>query len=130
LRAIAILRDGGCVLRFSEIQMEYGIKECSGWRQDGELILQYDHLKSRQFNVSFADIRLGVILCKGHHGWKHFTDANKKLYDRILTKIVGPERAALWERVENYRKTYLMTLWDWQKVEMALKQELVAQRAA
>ena len=76
LRQIAIIRDGGCVL--APFQGKDGIPHCNGYRKDGELVLQYDHLNSRGFNVSYADARLGVIICKGHHGWKHMTDNNKK----------------------------------------------------
>jgi hypothetical protein len=54
LRAIAIIRDGGCVLRSPAIQREYGIKDCSGWRKDDDVVLQYDHLNSRAFNVRIA----------------------------------------------------------------------------
>jgi hypothetical protein len=106
VRAIAIIRGCGCLHRSSEIHREYRIKDSSGWRKDGELVLQYDHLNSRQFNVSYVDLRPGVIICKDHYGWKHFTDANKKLYDKIMRVLIGTERAELWDRVENDWKTY------------------------
>jgi hypothetical protein len=138
LRAIAIERDGGCVLGSATayiaqtIALRYGflLPHCNGYRKDGELILQYDHLNSRAFNVSYADVRLGVILCKGHHGWKHMTDANKKFYDRVMREIIEPDRTALWDRVEEDRKTYHMTLWDWQKIEIALAADLGTRKAA
>jgi hypothetical protein len=129
LRAIRIVQDGGCVLW--AVWRKYDLPECNGYRTDGELILQYDHLNSRERNISYADIRLGVILCKGHHGWKHFTDRNTKRYNEIIRELIGPDRAKLWSLVETDRKTYRMELWDWQKVQMALKQELAElQKAA
>jgi hypothetical protein len=90
--------------------------------KDGHTVLQYDHLNSRGFNVSFADVRLGVILCQGHHTWKTFRA--KKQYDELVRQIIGPERAALWDHVENDRKVYPMSAWDWAKVEIGLQQEL------
>jgi hypothetical protein len=100
------------------------ISACNGYANNGELVLQYDHLNSRAFNVSYADIRLGVILCKGHHGWKHFSDRNKKMYDEIMRKMIEPKRRALWDAVEADRRDYPMGLWDWQKVELALTDQL------
>ena len=38
--------------------------------------------------------------------------------------VIGAERAELWDRVENDRKTYPLSLWDWQRIEIALTQEL------
>jgi hypothetical protein len=122
LRAIALIRDGGCVL--APFQGKNGIPYCNGYRKDGEMIYQYDHLNSRAFNVSYADPRLGVIICKGHHGWKTFTDNNKKLYDALVRKIIGPARSKLWDRVETDRKTYHMGVYEWQKVELGLAAEL------
>ena len=121
-RAIGIKRDGGCIL--NPYQGQDGIPQCNGYRKDGELILQYDHLNSRAHNVSYADTRLGVILCKGHHGWKSFTDNNKKKYDILVRTIIGPDRTALWDKVEKDTKTYPMGLFDWTKQEWALDQEL------
>jgi hypothetical protein len=88
LRELAIRRDGGCVLR-RDVTHGYIIPACNGYAKSGELVLQYDHLNSRVFNVSYADIRLGVTLCKGHHGWKHFSDRNKKMYDEIIRKMTA-----------------------------------------
>jgi hypothetical protein len=123
LRQLAIRRDGGCVLR-KDVPPGYIIPACNGYAKNGELVFQYDHLNSRAFNVSYADIRLGVILCKGHHGWKHFTDHNKKLYDEIMRKMIEPKRRALWDAVENDRKSYPMGIYEWGKVEMALNNDL------
>lgn len=90
LRELALLRDGGCVL--FEVGGTGNIPYCgSAPTKDGHTILQYDHLNSRGFNVSFADIRLGVILCQGHHAWKTFRA--KKQYDILIRQIIGPERA-------------------------------------
>lgn len=118
-RQIALIRDGGCIFDGNA-----SVGWCNGFKNDGGLVYQYDHLNSRAFNVSFADVRLGVILCKGHHGWKHFSDANKKLYDRLVREIIGPKRTKLWDLVEEDRKIYPMSAWDWAKVEIALTKDL------
>jgi hypothetical protein len=58
LRELALLRDGGCVL--SDLGGTGDIPYChSQSTKDGHMVLQCDHLNSRQFNVSFADLRLG-----------------------------------------------------------------------
>lgn len=127
LRELAIIRDKGCVL--APYQGKDGIPYCNGYRRDGGLILQYDHLNSRAHNVSFAELKLGVIVCKAHHGWKGFTDNNKKLYDILIRKIIGKERAKLWDRCEADTKAYPMGEWEWAKVEIDLTQRLKAELA-
>jgi hypothetical protein len=65
-RNIVIARDGGCILRGV-----FGIPVCSGYAKDGHLILLADHLITRGNAATYADTRLIVCLCKGHHGgWK------------------------------------------------------------
>jgi hypothetical protein len=66
LRAVVIERDGGCILRhYSETGA------CGGYRKDGQLILQAEHLHTRSNSASFADSRLVICLCRHHHGdWK------------------------------------------------------------
>lgn len=118
-RAIALIRDGDCVLRG-----ETGFPPCGGKKRDRTLIYQYDHLNSREHNVSYADTLLGVLVCKGHHGWKHFTDNNKKMYDAAVRKKISVARVKLWDEVEADRKVYPMCLADWVKEERALRQEL------
>lgn len=122
LRKIALVRDETCLL--APYQGKDGIPYCNGYRQDGELVLQYDHLNSRSFNVSYADPDLGVLVCKGHHGWKHSTDNNKKQYDELVRKIIGPARTKKWDRVEKDRRTYPMSKWEWEKVELGLHAQL------
>jgi hypothetical protein len=128
LRQLALIRDGGCVL--FDAAGTGNIPYChSQDTKDGHMVMQYDHLNSRQFNVSYADLRLGVILCQGHHKWKHSSKRNEKEYDALVRQIIGPERATLWDRVENDRKTYAMSAWDWAKVEIALTKDLAEARA-
>ena len=52
-------------------------------------------------------------------------DADIWIMHRTVREVIGPEHAELWDRVENDRKTFTMTLWDWQKIEIALKAELL-----
>jgi len=119
LRELAIRRDGGCVL-----SKRTDISPCSGYSAGGNLILQYDHLHSRAFGVSFADLRLGVILCKGHHFWKSKVPGAKERYDDMIREIIEPARVELWNRVKADRKIYHRTASDWDKEEMALIAEL------
>lgn len=97
LRAIRLILDGGCILRNYP---ETGA--CGGYRADGELICQFDHLNSRTHSISFADERLGVILCKRHHiFWKKQYPAQ---FEKIVRKIIGRERCKLLDRVRaDYR---------------------------
>ena len=114
LRLIGIARDGGCVFRDYP---ESG--ECGGYRNDGELILQFDHLHSRVHANSFSDSRLGIIACKRHHiFWKKQYPAE---YEKIARQAIGKERGKILDRVREDHSPHKMDL----KLEIvALKQEL------
>jgi len=114
LREIVILRDGGCWLRHCP---ESGA--CGGYRKDGELILQAEHLHTRSNSASFADPRLVVCICKRHHiYWKpQYSD----LYNEMAEDFIGEERTKLWKRVREDRKPHKM---DWKMEKIALEQEL------
>lgn len=119
LREIVILRDGGCVLRHYP---EAGA--CGGYRNDGELILQGEHLNTRSRNISFAESKNIVCLCKHHH--LHFKPQYSQLYWELIERHIGPKRWAWYKRVRDDQRTYHCTLWDWQKMEIGLTQELQA----
>lgn len=122
LREIALLRDGGCVFRGKEIGGQ--LHQCSSnATKDGHLVLQYDHLNPRSYNVSFYNLDLGVIICQGLHGWKKW---HKEEYDAAVKKLIGKKRTALWERIAADKKAYPMSAWDWAKVELALQSDLHA----
>jgi len=127
LREIAILRDGGCVLRdvpktwITKCRGTVDIPHCNGYNKNGEYVLQFDHLNSRRFNVSFANPDLGVCVCRGHHGWKKW---NEEIYNEIIRTIIGPERCASWDRAAADRATYHMDSGDWAKVKAGLEQAL------
>lgn len=109
VRRIVIERDGGCVLR------DIFLPPCNGYRKDGELVLQADHLISRSNSATFADTRLIVCLCKGHHGWKSVgSNLRKQQYDEIVKNILPKERVILWDRCEKER-------WRAQKVDWKLE---------
>lgn len=114
LRLISIARDGGCVLRNYQ---ESGA--CGGYRKDGELVLQYDHLHSRTHAISFSDPRLGVCVCKRHHiYWKKQYPIT---YEAIIRKVIGRKRCKLLDDVREDRGTYKVDL----KLELlVLKKEL------
>lgn len=117
LRELVILRDGGCVLRHFP---EAG--RCGGYRKDGEQILQAEHLNSRQYSVSYADPRNIVCLCLSHHSF--FKQKNGALYWKLIEKIIGGKRWDWLQRVIEDRKSHHFGLWDWEKAELALKQEI------
>src|SRR3990167_11522245 len=108
VRDIVIKRDGGCILRGRK-----DIAPCNGYRADGELILQADHLITRGKNIGFADTRLIVCLCKGHHTAKTFDQSD--IYEPLIREKIGSERADLWAKCKADRKSYPMSAWDWQK---------------
>lgn len=123
VREVALIRDGGCVFR--EHADEMGA--CGGYRNDGELVLQFDHLNTRARNVSFSDVRLGVIACKRHHIF--FKPQYGHVYERVVREVIGPERCALLDRVRADQKPYRYTLSDWKREESALRSELASLRA-
>lgn len=117
VREIVIIRDGGCVLK--DI---YGIPQCNGYRKDGELVLQADHLITRANSATYADTRLIVCLCKGHHGWKEF---HKEEYDNLLKELLPIGRVRLWEKCQKDSWRPKKTgAFDWKLQLVALRQEL------
>jgi hypothetical protein len=113
VRAIVIARDGGCILDPMRATSLYfksarslglnplGVPPCNGYAKDGHLILQADHLLSRGNSAAYADTRLIVCLCKGHHGWKSVgSNLRKKEYDAIVRQLLSPDRVTLWDRCE------------------------------
>ena len=116
LRSIVILRDGGCILRNIPF-----ITQCNGYRKDGELVLQADHLITRANSATYADTRLVVCVCKGHHGWKEY---HKEEYDELVRNILSPERVKLWrEAQENSWRPSRTGASDWKLELIALKLE-------
>lgn len=117
-RQIAILRDGGCVLRHYP---EAGA--CGGYGpKSGALILQAEHLNTRARNISFGDMRNIVCLCQRHHGY--FKEQNGRLYWELIEKIIGPTRWAWLKQVEADRRSYTYGAYEWGMIELALKKEL------
>lgn len=114
LREIVIVRDGGCILR------EYPeTGQCGGYRNDGELILQAEHLHTRSNSASFADHRLAVCLCQRHHiYWK---PQHPDEYYVIVKKHIGKERTKLLEAVQADYRPHKM---DWKLEIIALKEYL------
>jgi hypothetical protein len=125
VRQIVIKRDGGCIFRDLPDRI-YNQPPCNGYRKDGELILQADHLISRGSSATFADTRLIVCVCKGHHGWKSVgSNLRKREYDEIVRKIIEKERVALWDKHEAERfSSNRKGSYDWKLEILALKQEL------
>lgn len=101
LRQIAIRRDGGCILRNYKSEITPRYQDCGGYRKDGELILQAEHLHTRSNLSTFADTRLIVCLCKRHHGY--YKPQHSDEYYEIVKKHIGKERADLLKRVKEDR---------------------------
>jgi len=85
IREMAIIIDGGCFLRHYP---EAG--QCSGFRKDGELILQAEHLITRGNTATFGDMRNIVCICRHHHG--HFKPEQGMLYWELVRRYVGEKR--------------------------------------
>ena len=118
LRQIVIARDGGCFLRnyTNEITPQY--RNCGGYRNDGELILQAEHLHTRSNARSFSDNRLVVCVCQRHH--IYYKPQHSDEYNGIAKKYIGKKNAKLWEDVKNDYSPHKVDL----KLELlALKQE-------
>lgn len=118
IRELAIRRDGGCVLRH---YAEAG--QCGGYgKVSGELILQGEHLNTRERNISFADMRNIVCLCLRHHGY--FKPQESKLYWELIERHLDKKTWEWYQRVKADGKTYHMTLDDWIKIEIELKSQI------
>lgn len=114
LRDIAIKRDGGCILR--DLQ---GIPRCSGYRNDGELILQAEHLVTRSSTNYFGDTRNIICLCKFHHIiWK---PQYSKDYWEAVEKVLSPSRWQWYLRAKADDRPYQV---DLKLVKLALENEL------
>lgn len=142
LRELVMRRDGGCILRHVNNYdfLEGGrigippdrrisdVPQCNGYAKDGHLILQADHLLTRANGATYADPRLVVCLCKGHHGWKSVGNNMRKAhYDQIVRKLIEPERVALWEACEkdlHAHRAHRMTYYDWQKEAAYLRTKI------
>ena len=123
VRQIVILRDGGCIYRGVK-----GLPPCNGYAgEDNHLVLQADHLISRGKNIGFADTRLIVCVCKGHHTAKTFDHSG--VYEPIARELIGKTRAELWDKVKADGGNYPMGYSDWLICIAALKQELSALEA-
>lgn len=114
LREIATKRDGGCILRDLR-----GIPRCSGYRNDGELILQAEHLVTRSSTNYFGDTRNIVCLCKFHHIiWK---PQYSKDYWEAIEKVLPPARWQWYLRAKADDRPYSV---DLKLVKLALENEL------
>lgn len=119
LREIVIKRDGGCFLRNYSKRITPQYSQCGGYRKDGELILQAEHLHTRSNAASFSDSRLVVCVCRNHH--IYYKPQHSVEYNELAREYIGEANAKLWDYVRQDRLSHKLDL----KVElMALKQEL------
>lgn len=123
LRHIVIARDGGCVLRHYKHEMNARYQECGPRRKDGELVLQAEHLHSRQNANSFSDSRLVICLCQRHHFY--YKTQYPQEYYQIVRKHIGKERSELLDRVMNDRTPHKVDL----KLELLALQKEAKQYA-
>lgn len=115
LNSIVKLRDGGCILRtHADVAGACGSRAT----KDGHMILQAEHLITRRNAASFADTRLVVCLCERHHiFWK---PQHSDEYNTLVRKVIGPQRSALWTRVQEDRSPHKQ---DLRLDKLALTQE-------
>ena len=119
LRDIVIARDNGCILRHYKNEITNQYQECGGYRNDGKLILQAEHLHTRSNTASFADTRLVICLCQRHHGY--YKPQYSQQYYELVKKHIGKERAELLEKVKNDTTPHKV---DLKLALVGLKQEL------
>lgn len=114
IREMAIIIDGGCILRHYP---EAG--QCAGFRNDGELILQAEHLITRGNTATFGDMRNIVCLCRHHHG--HFKPEEGLLYWDLVRRYVGKKRWDWIQRAQADRSPHKI---DLKLVKIVLLQDL------
>lgn len=119
LRAIVILRDGGCFLRHFKMAIEPQYAQCGGVRKDGNYILQAEHLHSRSNANSFSDTRLVVCVCKRHHIF--YKPQFSAEYNELAGKFIGSSRKQLWDFIKQDRSSHKI---DLRLAKIALEQEL------
>lgn len=123
LRELAIRRDGGCVLRhYPEALAGTKYEQCGPYKSKG-IVLQAEHLVTRGNSISYGDMRNIVCLCQRHH--KYFKEQHGRLYWELIEKHIGPDRWAYIKRVEADKRPYKFGVYEWTKVSLALKAELV-----
>lgn len=116
LREMRIILDGGCVLRaFPETG------QCGPRTINGNLILQFDHLLTRERNIAW-NVELGVCVCLRHH--LYYKKQYPAKYEECVRKAIGEKRCKLLDRAREDRRTYHMDLNNWLLLEIALTQDL------
>ncbi len=113
LRAKAFERDKTCVIGQNLHMVPLVYRECGPFRNDGEMILQAEHLVGRANSASYADMDNIVLICQRHHFY--FKKQHPLRYAEIIKKHIGPER---WQKVQDYEqnmKPTHMVLADWKK---------------
>jgi hypothetical protein len=108
LREIVISRDGGCFLRNLRHKITPQYMNCGGYRKDGQLILQAEHLHSRSNASSFSDSRLVVCICQRHH--IYYKPQHSAEYNELAKEYIGKERSKLWDRVREDRSSHKVDL--------------------
>lgn len=97
LRQRAIERDGSCVIGQYQHWLPFQYQECGPHRNDGELILQAEHLVGRANSASYADMDNIILLCMRHHFF--FKKQHGALYWELVRKHIGEAR---WAKVQQY----------------------------
>ena len=115
LRELAVRRDGGCVLRRYLHRLPPQYQRCNE-------VLQAEHLNTRGASGSFGDMRNIVCLCSRHH--IQFKPQHSQLYWEIMQEHLGDERWEWFKKVRDDFKPHPMRLWNWQQIELSLKQDL------
>lgn len=119
LRQIVIKRDGGCFLRHYKSKITPQYANCGGYRNDGELILQAEHLHTRSNASSFSDTRLVVCVCQRHH--IYYKPQHSAEYNELARDFIGKKNAQLWDRVKEDRTAHKV---DLVLEKLALEKEL------
>ncbi len=119
LRKRAIERDGSCIVGQHRALLPQNWHVCGPLRQDGEIIVQAEHLVGRASSASYGNMDNIVLLCMRHHF--HFKKQHGALYWEIVRKHIGEKR---WEQVQqweadSWKPTRMFTA-DWLSLKEAL----------
>lgn len=101
LRENAIERDKTCIIGQNASLLPLNWRVCAPRRQDGEIIVQAEHLVGRANSASYADMDNIVLLCMRHHFY--FKTQHPALYWEIVRKYIGEKR---WEKTQKWEHDY------------------------
>ena len=119
LREKAIERDKTCVIGQNGSLLPLNWRVCGERRQDGEIIVQAEHLVGRANSASYGDMDNIVLLCKRHHFY--FKTQHAALYWDIIRKYIGEKRWAKVQKWEHDHTPHHFVVSEWRALFTSLQ---------